>query len=98
MRISFDRVAEIFDKTRGPPKHILKQLAETLANELRDYRSVLDAGVEAGRFAEPLQDNVLKVSGIDMAKKMMRKAQQKRWTTFFEQLLVLFPSEMNLST
>ena len=48
MRISLGRVAGIFDKTRGPPKYIMKQLVETLANEPRDYRSVLDAGVEAG--------------------------------------------------
>ena len=78
MRISFDRVAEIFDKTRGPPKHIMKQLVKTLADELLDYRRILDVGVGTGRFAKPLQDYGFEVSGINIAKKMMSKAVEKQ--------------------
>jgi ubiquinone/menaquinone biosynthesis C-methylase UbiE len=77
MRISFDRVAGIFDKTRGPPKHIMKKLVKTLTNELRDYKTILDAGVGTGRFAKPLQDNGFEIYGIDIAKKMMSKAAEK---------------------
>jgi ubiquinone/menaquinone biosynthesis C-methylase UbiE len=77
MRISFDRVAEIFDRTRGPPKQVMEQLVKTLVNELRDYGTILDAGVGTGRFAKPLQDNGFEVFGIDRAKKMMSKAVEK---------------------
>lgn len=83
MRISFDRAAEFFDKTRGPPKHIMEKLVKTLVNELRDYGTILDAGVGTGRFAKPLQDNGFEVFGIDIAKKMMSKAVEKRVNNLF---------------
>lgn len=77
MRISFDCASEIYDKTRGPPKAVMKQLVETLINELRGYTTVLDAGVGTGRFAKPLQDGGFEVVGIDIAKKMINKAVEK---------------------
>jgi len=77
IRVSFDSVAEIYDKTRGPPNHAMKQLIKTIANELKGYRIILDAGVGTGRFAKPLQDNGFKVVGIDIAGKMLNKAKEK---------------------
>ena len=77
MRISFDCASEIYDKTRGPPEAVMKQLVETLINELRGYTTVLDAGVGTGRFAKPLQDGGFEVVGIDIAKKMINKAVEK---------------------
>ncbi len=76
-RISFDRVAQIYDISRGLPKHVMKQLFETLSSELSGYRRVLDAGVGTGRFAKPLQDEGFRVVGVDIAKKMMSKAVEK---------------------
>ncbi|MGD8507102.1 MAG: hypothetical protein PVF15_10625, partial [Candidatus Bathyarchaeota archaeon] len=66
-RISFDTVSHVYDKTRGPPEHVKKQLFGTLVNELSNYKTILDAGVGTGRFAKPLQDSGFEVVGIDIA-------------------------------
>lgn len=76
-RIPFNSVAHIYDKTRGPPEPVMKQLLKTLASELSGYRTILDAGVGTGRFTKPLQDNGFKVVGINIAKKMIRKAVER---------------------
>jgi len=77
MRISFDSAAEFYDRTRGPPRHIMELLIKTLISELSGYRTILDAGVGTGRFAKPLQDNGFEIVGIDIAKKMINKASEK---------------------
>lgn len=76
-RIPYNSVAHIFDKTRGPPEHVMKQLLEALTSELSDYRTIMDAGVGTGRFAKPLQDSGFEVVGIDIAKKMISKATER---------------------
>jgi ubiquinone/menaquinone biosynthesis C-methylase UbiE len=77
MRVSFDRAAEFYDRTRGPPKRAMKQLVRTFANELQGYRNIIDVGVGTGRFAKPLQDYERKIAGIDIARKMLEKAAEK---------------------
>ncbi len=77
MKISFDLAAEIYDKTRGPPEQVMKQLVKTLIDELHGYNTVLDAGVGTGRFSKSLQDNGFEVVGVDIAKKMIDKAVEK---------------------
>lgn len=77
MRISFDSVAQVYDKTRGPPKQVMKQLVKVLTDELKRYETVLDVGVGTGRFAKPLQDSELEVVGVDIAKKMIDKAVER---------------------
>ncbi len=77
MRISFDSAAEIYDKTRGPSRQVMKQLIKTLTYELRGYKTILDAGVGTGRFAKPLQDGGFEVIGVDISKNMMNKAAEK---------------------
>lgn len=77
MRIPFNSVAHIYDRTRGPPEHVMKQLLKTLTSELSDYRTILDAGVGTGRFAKPLQDGGFEVVGIDIAEKMISKAEER---------------------
>ncbi|MDH5447574.1 MAG: class I SAM-dependent methyltransferase [Candidatus Bathyarchaeota archaeon] len=77
MRISFDSAAEIYDKTRGPPRQIMNQLVKTLISELSCYETILDIGVGTGRFTKPLQDNGFEVVGADIAKKMISKAVKK---------------------
>ena len=76
-RTTFDSVAHIYDETRGLPEHVMKQLIKTLTRELSGYRTILDAGVGTGRFAQPLQDSGFEVAGIDIAKKMVREAEKK---------------------
>lgn len=41
------------------------------------HRIILDVGVGTGRFSEPLQDVGFEVVGVDVSKKMMRKAKEK---------------------
>jgi ubiquinone/menaquinone biosynthesis C-methylase UbiE len=82
-RISFDPVAEVFDKTRGPPDHVMKQLLKILERELRDCNTVLDAGVGTGRFAKPMQEQGLEVVGIDISRKMINVAKEKGTSNLF---------------
>jgi ubiquinone/menaquinone biosynthesis C-methylase UbiE len=75
--VSFDRVAEIYDKTRSLPHEVMAQLIETLTKDLQGRREILDLGVGTGRFAQPLQNAGFKVVGIDISRKMMSKAKER---------------------
>lgn len=77
MRISFNRVADIYDRTRGFPEHVMMQLRETVTSELSGYRTIFDAGVGTGRFAKLLLDSGFEVFGVDIARKMLTKAVEK---------------------
>jgi len=77
MTISFDRVAEVYDRTRGLPAPVMRRLVETFEHELHGCKSVLDFGVGTGRFAKPLQDVGFDVVGIDISSKMIAKAREK---------------------
>jgi ubiquinone/menaquinone biosynthesis C-methylase UbiE len=77
MRISFDQVAYIYDKTRGLPPKIMGKLVRALVKEIGKDEAVLDIGVGTGRFAKPLQENGIEVVGIDISREMMQKAKEK---------------------
>lgn len=83
LRISFNSVAHIYDKTRALPEHVMRRLLETLTGELSSYRFILDAGVGTGRFAKPLQDSGFEVFGIDIAKKMIGQATERGVSNLF---------------
>jgi ubiquinone/menaquinone biosynthesis C-methylase UbiE len=74
---SFDRVADIYDRTRGLPSEAMEKLIKTMSAELKDCKRILDVGVGTGRFAEPLQKAGFDIVGIDISKKMMIKAKGK---------------------
>jgi ubiquinone/menaquinone biosynthesis C-methylase UbiE len=74
MGISLDSVAEVFDRTRGFPQHVMNKILKTLKEELERYERILDVGVGTGRFSKPLQDAGFKVVGVDISKKMLGKA------------------------
>ena len=76
--MSFDRVADIYDRTRSLPDEAMTRLVKALASELDGCKGILDVGVGTGRFALPLQKAGLDVIGIDISRKMMSKAQDKR--------------------
>jgi len=90
-RISFDPVAQVFDKTRGPPEHVRKQLVDVLAKELISYKTILDAGVGTGRFAKPLQDKEFEVVGIDLSHKMLQVAKEKGTMNLFRGDICFLP-------
>jgi len=90
-RISFDPVAQIFDSTRGPPEHVMRQLLATLRSELLGYKTILDAGVGTGRFAKPLQDTEFEVVGVDLSQKMLGVAKEKGVANLFRGDLCFIP-------
>jgi ubiquinone/menaquinone biosynthesis C-methylase UbiE len=77
MEISFDRVAEVYDRTRSLPNEVMTRLIRALTTELNGYKEILDLGVGTGRFAEPLQKAGFEVAEIDISKKMISKAREK---------------------
>jgi len=76
-RISFDRVAEIFDRTRSPPPRVMNKIIDALQEDLEGFKRILDLGIGTGRFAKPLQDVGFEVVGIDISGKMLEKANEK---------------------
>jgi len=77
MSISLDRVAEVFDRTRGFPQHVMNKILKTLKQELEGYRRILDVGVGTGRFSRSLQDAGFEVVGVDVSKKFLGKAYER---------------------
>lgn len=77
MGVSFDRIAEIYDETRGLPLDVMEEVLAALSKELDKEGLVLDAGVGTGRYAQPLQAKGYRVVGIDISEKMLVKAKAK---------------------
>ena len=77
MSVSFDRVAEKYDTTRGYPEHIMEDILNALDRRLKPDDLILDAGMGTGRFAAPLQARDYRIVGIDIAGRMIKKAQEK---------------------
>lgn len=75
--ISFDRVANVYDRTRSLPDEVMSRLVETLTAELDGRKEILDLGVGTGRLAAPLQKAGFEVVGIDISRKMTSKAKEK---------------------
>jgi len=89
--ISFDRVAEIYDDTRGLPLDVMDDVLEALSRELDKSALVLDAGVGTGRFAQPLQAKGYQVVGVDISEKMLDKAKEKKTTDLVRGDLLRLP-------
>jgi len=75
--ISFDRVADEYDESRGYPDNIMETIINALEKTLAKDGVVLDAGTGTGRFAKPLQDRGYNIIGIDVSSRMLRKARDK---------------------
>lgn len=91
MGISFDRVADKYDATRGYPENIMRDILEALDDELRKEDLILDAGMGTGRFAAPLQAKGYQIVGIDIAARMIKKAQEKGVDNILRADLVALP-------
>jgi SAM-dependent methyltransferase len=77
MTVSFDRIADRYDTTRGYPDEVMKDILQALERTLDRKKRILDAGVGTARFAKPLQDIGFDVIGIDISKRMLAKARGK---------------------
>jgi len=75
--VSFDRVAEIYDKTRDFPVFVMDKIIDTLIDELEGYLKILEVGAGTARFSKPLQDHGYDVVGIDVSLEMLRRAVEK---------------------
>ncbi len=69
-RLSFDRVAAIYDETRSLAPRTMARLLAVLVDELQGKR-VLEVGVGTGRYAVPLQKSGVRVVGVDISRKMV---------------------------
>jgi len=91
LAISFDRVAERYDSTRGLPEEVMKVVLAAFEKIMSRDTLVLDAGVGTGRFAIPLQERGFEVVGLDVAPKMLAKAREKGLQNLFRGDLCFMP-------
>ena len=78
-RKSFDRVAHLYDATRGLPPEAEAAVAAGLARALAAvaHPHVLEVGVGTGRIAVPLARTGARVVGIDVAPAMLARLREK---------------------
>ncbi len=69
--IAFDRVAEIYDRTRGFPPGVGEQVVAALLPHLPRTARVLEVGVGTGRIARLLLNHDVPVVGVDLSRPMM---------------------------
>lgn len=74
---NFDRVAKVYDATRGLPPEVMAQVVAAVAAELDGGRTVLDAGVGTGRWASAIQSKHFHVVGLDVSRSMLEIARQR---------------------
>jgi SAM-dependent methyltransferase len=74
--ISFDRVAGVYDATRGLPPPVVASVADRLARLIGTERT-LELGVGTGRWARPLEERGVLLVGIDLSREMLRVARAK---------------------
>lgn len=68
--IAFDRVADLYDRTRSLPEEAGRVGTDALARAVGGGR-LLEVGVGTGRWARPLQKRGLRVTGVDVARRML---------------------------
>ncbi len=71
--LSFDRAADYYDATRALPDDVSALLTDAILAELggANARHLLEVGVGTGRISRPLMERGLRVTGIDIAPRMM---------------------------
>ncbi|TAK64372.1 MAG: class I SAM-dependent methyltransferase [Dehalococcoidia bacterium] len=77
---SFDRVAHCYDDTRGMPPDAARAVGNAIAAIARDVSHaprLLEVGIGTGRIAVPLAEAGVRVTGIDIAPKMLAVLRQK---------------------
>jgi len=69
-RLSFDRVATVYDDSRGLAPRAMARVLGVLVEELHGKR-VLEVGVGTGRYSVPLQKSGIRVVGVDISRRMV---------------------------
>ena len=77
---NYDRVADIYDSTRGLSPEAEREVGDGLAAilEQNQARTVLEVGVGTGRIAVPLAERGFQVTGIDISTEMLHNLRAKR--------------------
>jgi SAM-dependent methyltransferase len=78
---SFDRVADVYDETRGLPSDVSGEIADGMAKILRAVAPspwLLEVGIGTGRMAVPLAEAGIRVTGVDISPKMLAVLAGKR--------------------
>jgi ubiquinone/menaquinone biosynthesis C-methylase UbiE len=68
---SFDRAADFYDRTRSLPADAMAEIIPMLAHQLAGKGPCLEIGVGTGRFALPLHEAGVAMTGIDLSRPMM---------------------------
>jgi ubiquinone/menaquinone biosynthesis C-methylase UbiE len=79
MSISFDRIAERYDATRGFPPGVETQIGAAFRrlSGLRAGAHLLEIGVGTGRIAIPLASQGYRYTGADISSAMMQRLRQR---------------------
>lgn len=75
--LSFDRIADSYDETRGYPDIVTEDILRVMSTVLPREGTILELGVGTGRLAGPLQSRGFDVVGLDISERMLRKARAK---------------------
>ncbi|MFQ5977412.1 MAG: class I SAM-dependent methyltransferase [Candidatus Heimdallarchaeota archaeon] len=75
--ISFDRIAEDYDRTRWIPSNLSDGFINRLSQEVPLGSRILEIGVGTGRLAIPLSHLDYEVLGVDISMLMLNIARQK---------------------
>jgi ubiquinone/menaquinone biosynthesis C-methylase UbiE len=77
--LSFDRVADRYDASRGYPQEVAERIAEALAEagHLTVGSEALEIGIGTGRIAIPLLTRGVNVTGVDIAERMLERLDAK---------------------
>jgi ubiquinone/menaquinone biosynthesis C-methylase UbiE len=77
--VSFDNAADIYDATRALPPPIAAKQTEALLTELRAIGGdrLLEIGIGTGRIARPLMERGVRVTGVDLAPRMMERLREQ---------------------
>ncbi|MEE9490262.1 MAG: methyltransferase domain-containing protein, partial [Thermoplasmata archaeon] len=70
-RVSFDRIADEYDKTRELPEDAMNSVLDALCEEMPESSGILDVGSGTARFALPLSRRGFSVVGIDISEEML---------------------------
>jgi SAM-dependent methyltransferase len=77
--VNFDRVADVYDATRGLPEEVLQAVADAIVRATNAGPSTrfLELGVGTGRIALPLVRRGFPYTGVDISAEMMQRLMAK---------------------
>jgi ubiquinone/menaquinone biosynthesis C-methylase UbiE len=77
--VTFDDAADIYDATRALPDDVAAKLTEAILAELAalGYDRLLEIGIGTGRIARPLAERGIRVTGVDIAPRMLGRLREQ---------------------